>query len=154
MHLYSESWKRTSELVNNWKTRNIISYCLLPKAMEESILRWIKMKNWEMPRGSLKWWQKINLWKRWCHRNARQKCKEETTENTTNPENDLKTAKQTIYTCWRRKDHIEKDKVAKSRLIRTQTLPASQLTSLRERNRNEDEISTQKSCTPGSGDLL
>lgn len=54
--------------------------------------------------------------KRWLSRKARRKPlldteKKDNTENTTKPENDLKTVEQTTYTWGTRKDHTENGKV-------------------------------------------
>lgn len=50
----------------------------------------------------------------------------------TNPENHLKTAKQTLYSWQKRENYTEKAKVAEPQSVRAQGLPLSQPTTRKE----------------------
>lgn len=71
--------------------------------------------------------------KRWKTRKARQRLppmyaprKQPQKEKATNPENHLKTAKQTLYSWWKREDYTEKAKMAEPQSVRAQAFPLTQ----------------------------
>lgn len=68
--------------------------------------------------------------------------KEATTANTTNPENELRTAEQTTYIWRRRKDHTEMSKEAEP--LQSMTQPQSQL--IEEKRNGEGRGYSPKNC--------